>query len=581
MKRNTKLQTKVSLAFFSMAILLSLATITATYVRYTASFEDLYIELTTNVATTAAQLFDAEDVLAFRESIMEIYDKDPAPTFANDEEYEAYLQQYEGLHQETKDDMFQLLDTFKRTNALAYLYVTYVDKETMSVICLVNADDEEYTCPTGVWDQIHPANFDYVDTETQEFPAFISSSEEFGTLCSAGIPIVTEDGEIAAHVFVDISMDEIIQDRVQFMYLLISLIIASTAAAILMGSHWIGQIMVKPINALAQATRDYVDQQEHGMNQDCSSLAMLDIKTGDEIEHLASSIQQMESDINNYVLTLAVFTAERERISAELTVATNIQANMLPSQFPAFPDRFDFDLFASMTPAKEVGGDFYDYFLVDDDHLALIIADVSGKGVPAALFMVVAKTLLKNAVQSGQTPDAALIHVNNQLCENNKEGMFVTTWIGVVELSTGIMTCSSAGHEYPAIQRKGEVFTLHKQVKHGFVLGGLEDMFYKPYEIQLHPDDVLFLYTDGVGEAITSEEELFGHDRMLNALQTEPSNDPKAIITTVSKVLAEFVGDAPQFDDITMLCFRYHPKHCNKKEANRKEHSDENTEVSS
>lgn len=558
MKRISKLQTKTSLAILSMALLLSLTTVTASYFRYTSTFEEHYIKLATNVATTASQLLDPEDVLAFREEVAAIYLENPAPEFQSPEEAEAYLAQYDHLREGYHDEIYDLLDIIKSSNTnVTYLYIAYLHAESMSAIYLVDVDDSDSACPTGTWDIIYPQNYEYMQTASQEMPTYITTSD-FGTLSTAAVPIVTADGTIAAHAMVDVSMDDIIHDRVQFMYLLITMVLLFTSIAIVVGNHWIGLILVKPINSLADATREYVDQQEHGMTQDCSALAMLDIHTGDEIEHLATSIQQMESDINNYILTLTVFTAERERIGAELTVATNIQASMLPTHFPAFPERPEFDLYATMTPAKEVGGDFYDFFLVDDDHLAMVIADVSGKGVPAALFMVIAKTLLKNALQSGRSPSDALEHVNNQLCENNDEGMIVTTWAGVLEIKSGLLTCANAGHEPPALQRAGEDFQLVIE-KHGFVLAGLEDMKYKNYEIQLEPEDVLFLYTDGVGEATTLENDMFGHDRMLVALKESNSNDPMKILDNVSEEIDKFVGEAPQFDDITMLGFRYRP----------------------
>ena len=168
-----------------------------------------------------------------------------------------------------------------------------------------------------------------------------------------------------------------------------------------------------------------------------SALALLDIHTGDEVENLSHALKRMERDINGYIENLTHVTAEKERIGAELSVATHIQASMLPCIFPAFPNRREFDIYATMTPAKEVGGDFYDFFLVDDDHLAVVIADVSGKGVPAALFMVIAKTLIKDHTQSGKPPEEVFTEVNRQLCEANDENLFVTAWMGVLEISTG------------------------------------------------------------------------------------------------------------------------------------------------
>lgn len=248
-------------------------------------------------------------------------------------------------------------------------------------------------------------------------------------------------------------------------------------------------------------------------------------------------------------------TKERERIGAELNVATQIQADMLPCIFPAFPGRTEFDIFASMSPAKEVGGDFYDFFLVDDDHLAIVIADVSGKGVPAALFMVIAKTLLKNAMQTGLSPRVALEKVNNQLCENNKAEMFVTVWLGLYEISTGCLHASNAGHEYPAVKRSNGAFELFKD-RHGFVVAGMENMRYTEYELTLGPGDTLFVYTDGVVEATDDSNEPYGSERMLKALNESCDGKPEELLRQVKSDIGDFVGDAPQFDDITMLAIQ-------------------------
>ena len=256
------------------------------------------------------------------------------------------------------------------------------------------------------------------------------------------------------------------------------------------------------------------------------------------------------------IVRIAQVTAEKERIGAELNVATQIQASMLPCIFPAFPDRPEFDVYATMQPAKEVGGDFYDFFLVDEDHLALVIADVSGKGVPAALFMVIAKTLLKNSAQTGASPKEILEKVNNQLCENNDAEMFVTVWIGILQISTGKIVCANAGHEYPAIRHAGGCYELVKD-KHGFVLAGMGGARYREYELQLKQGDGLYVYTDGVVEATNANQELYGTERMLAALNINPHAIPEEQLPAVKADIDSFVGDAPQFDDITMLGLYY------------------------
>ena len=239
----------------------------------------------------------------------------------------------------------------------------------------------------------------------------------------------------------------------------------------------------------------------------------------------------------------------------ELNMASEIQASMLPSIFPAFPARKEFDLYASMDPAKEVGGDFYDFFMIDDDHLGVVIADVSGKGVPAALFMMISKTIIQNFAMLGISAAEVLSKANDSLCAQNKMEMFVTAWIGILELSTGKMTCASAGHEYPAICRNG-AFSLLKD-KHGFVLGGMEGEQYRNYEIQLEKGDKVFVYTDGVPEANSAINELFGTDRMIDALNSNAEADPREVLRIVRTSVDEFVGKAEQFDDLTMVCLEY------------------------
>lgn len=272
----------------------------------------------------------------------------------------------------------------------------------------------------------------------------------------------------------------------------------------------------------------------------------------DEIGELANAFNNMSASLQEYIKNLSSVMAEKERIGAELNVATQIQADMLPSIFPAFPEREEFDIYATMQPAKEVGGDFYDFFLIDDDHLAVVIADVSGKGVPAALFMVIAKTLLKNRAQMGDSPAKVLEVVNNQLCENNKAEMFVTVWFGVMQISTGKIVAANAGHEKPIIRKADGEFEIFKD-KHGFVMGGMEGMKYKEYELEIEKGGCLFVYTDGVPEATSSDSELFGMERLVQVLNEEKDAPLPDILKSVKGSIDKFVKDAPQFDDITML----------------------------
>ena len=247
---------------------------------------------------------------------------------------------------------------------------------------------------------------------------------------------------------------------------------------------------------------------------------------------------------------------EKMAVNKELSTAASSQEGMLPRSFPLFPDRNEFELHASMDPAKEVGGDFYDAFLIDEDHLAIVMADVSGKGVPAALFMVIAKTLIKNRSQMGGTPAEILADVNDRLCEGNDAKLFVTVWLGILTVSTGHVIEANAGHENPVIRRGDGAYEELKR-KHGFVCGGKKKMRYRDDEFDLHPGDILFVYTDGVSEATNGDGVRYGTNRMLTALNEAGDQNPEELLKAVRKDVDVFVKTAPQFDDLTMLAVRY------------------------
>ncbi len=247
--------------------------------------------------------------------------------------------------------------------------------------------------------------------------------------------------------------------------------------------------------------------------------------------------------------------AEKERIANELETASRIQFSMLPHDFPPFPERTEFDIFATMDPAKEVGGDFYDFFLIDDDHLCILIADVSGKSIPAALFMMISKVILQSCAMLGKSAAEILEKTNDALCSKNQTTMFVTVWLGIMEISTGRITAANAGHEYPFIMKDGK-FEMLKDV-HGFVVGGMSGMTYTEYEIALNPGDKIFLYTDGVPEASDPDEQMFTTSRITEALNEDPAAAPDGILRNMKKSIDEFVKGAEQFDDITMLCMEY------------------------
>lgn len=314
-------------------------------------------------------------------------------------------------------------------------------------------------------------------------------------------------------------------------------------------------LVIRPLKTVQENIRRYKD------TKDSASIveSLSDVDLRNEIGELAADVTDLAEEIDAYLAEISKITAEKERISAELSLATEIQVSTLPHSFPPFPDRDEFDVYAVMDPAREVGGDFYDFFLIDDDHLGLVMADVSGKGVPAALFMMISKILLKNCAMIGMSPAAMLSTTNNVLCDNNKAEMFVTVWAGVLEISTGKLIAANAGHEYPAIKTPDGNYELLND-EHGFVVAAMEEMKYKEYELQLDPGSALFLYTDGVPEAMNPDKELFGTDRMIDALNTEPEAEAEQVLRNVRVHVDSFVRDAEQFDDMTMMSIIYKGK---------------------
>jgi len=294
-----------------------------------------------------------------------------------------------------------------------------------------------------------------------------------------------------------------------------------------------------------------------GMSGDDISFDMDEAyKTGDEIELLAEGFEEFSLKTKKYIDEIMTMASEKERVKVEFSLATRIQADMLPGRFPAFPDRNEFDIYASMTPAKEVGGDFYDFFFAGEDKLAMVMADVSGKGVPAAMFMMMAKTMIQGRLVADQDVGRMLEDVNNAICANNTEKMFVTVWVGILDLKSGLLSAANAGHEYPIIKEPDGPFMVLKD-KHGFVLGGKKNMKYKAYEIEMKPGSKLFIYTDGVPEAMNEDGQLFGMERTLRAVNDVASSAPQDILANVTRRVGEYVGSAEQFDDLTMMCIEY------------------------
>ncbi len=361
--------------------------------------------------------------------------------------------------------------------------------------------------------------------------------------------------EIEAQVWLSYDLTDMVGEHKNYLLRCVLFTLLLTVAASAAGMFLMRRYITRPVRRLAQATKEFTPE-ENG-TYSAEKISKVEVRTRDEIGDLSRDIRSMQERIVENADNLARMTAEKERVSTELDLAKNIQASLLPDVFPAFPDRHEFSLYASMTPAREVGGDFYDFFLIDDDHLALVIADVSGKGIPAALFMAVSRTVIRDQLMSGCNPVRALERANAQLCSENPHMMFVTVWLAVVEISTGKGVACNAGHEHPAVRRAGGAFELVKY-KHDMPAGFIPDTVYHSREFELRPGDTLLVYTDGVPEANNPQTELFGADRMMETLNRYADAEPEELIRRIYEAVASFENGADQFDDITMLAVKYH-----------------------
>ena len=464
-----------------------------------------------------------------------------------------------GIRDEEYERAYEILCDIRENSSIMYLYV--VKPELDEVWYVMDTDPTEGAIPLGYHEPYYEGAFKENAPKMARGLAIdpLVSDEEFGWLMSVYYPMRTSEGKPAGYVGVDILMNDVTEDLREFskqMFLIMTLMALITSIAFI---KVIDRTIASPIRRLSTAAEQLVEEEQARQNRGTSIFQNLTIRSRDEIGALYQSLSQMERDMNLYIHDLLSVTAEKERIGAELNVATQIQADMLPRIFPPFPDRHDFDIYATMAPAKEVGGDFYDFFLIDEDHIGLVMADVSGKGVPAALFMVITKTLIKNRAQMGGGPAEVLEYVNEQLCEGNEADLFVTVWFAIVEISTGKGLAANAGHEHPVIRRRNGSYDL-VVYRHSLAVAALTETVFREHSFELQPGDRLFVYTDGVPEATNKNNEPFGVERMLDVLNRHSRASTKDLLSVVKQEISEFVGTAPQFDDITMMCFDYYGK---------------------
>lgn len=513
-------------AVIGLIMLLSAAIGTVGYFEFAGALKQQYMEIANGIAEYAALSMDPETLEQYLE------------TKTADEAYNSTREQLQHTADAEDCSVIYVAKVHTDTKEREYIYnvVSKASGFSPYEIGFRDTVNDEFL---KVYDSI-------LKGETQ-LHNFMYSRKGYTT---SVYPVEDADSGVVAIVGVVKNMDLLTSAKNSY---ICQIILIEALIAILSGVVWVVYMrrrIVVPVQQLSEAALNMVEHLEDGNSPE------LVVKHDDELRVLADSFATMYCQVGAYIAKLETVTAEKERIGAELDVAAKIQSSMLPCVFPAFPNRNEFDIYATMDPAKEVGGDFYDFFMVDADHLAFVVADVSGKGVPAALFMVIGKTLIKDHTGLHDDLGEVFTEVNNILCASNSEEMFITAFEGVLNLKTGELRYVNAGHEIPFLCRKGGVFEPFK-VRAGFVLAGMQGIRYRAGSIQLEPGDKVFQYSDGIPEAINSEKASYGMKRLESVLAKNSEKAPSELLPLVKADVDAFVGDADQFDDITMLCIEF------------------------
>ena len=473
------------------------------------------------------------------------------------EEYRAYFEPFErsAFYKKLNHVLENENDQFNYVTKDVYLAM--YDRDRMTIVYLLDPRDseKERNCKVGEWESVEQEEIDAFFKDPKDTLMYRNSSDHYGELITIADPITNDAGEIIAFAMSDIPLAFVNAAAMIFTILYAAVLAIVIIIVILVIRMVMQRRLVKPIREVSSAAEQYaISRADSGVEKNFFS--RLNIQTGDELEELSQVMADMEQEIAVYEDNLTKAAAEEERIQTELGLATAIQIGMLPQIFPPYPERKEFDIYAVMDPAKEVGGDFYDFFLIDDTHLGLVMADVSGKGIPAALFMMSSMIVINNLASEGYSPAEVLRRANEKICSSAKVDMFVTVWFGILDLRTGVVTSANAGHEYPAVRHAGGQYELLR-TKHSFVIGGMDGMKYREESFTLEPGSSLFLYTDGVAEATNAQEQFYGYERMLAALNTTEGMSAEETLRTVREDVDRFVEEAPQFDDLTMMCITY------------------------
>ncbi len=488
-----------------------------------------------------------------------IYENVPKEA-AKDQYSEEYISCFIPLVDDEFWEARDILVLCREKNQLDSMSVFFPDVEKERAVFVIDGYDIEGAYLPGQYLSTEESDIDTpqeMDTvASSDLVLHVGRGDLNGWIATNYIKIFDSKGEFLGYCTCDVNITNFLNRLMRSAILYIVVFMVLVALMAYMISRQMKKRIISPINTLAATAEEYTKRDKTVEEEGEPFFKNLPINTNDEIETLYNSLSEMESDISATMKRIREMAAEKERAAAEMNLAARIQSDMLPTSFPLFPGRNDFDVYASMDPAKEVGGDFYDVFLTDETHLALVIADVSDKGVPASLFMVISKALIKERARRGGTPSQILYDVNNALCEGNTAMMFVTVWMAMLNLRTGELIECNAGHEKPVLlKNNGECELI--RTEHGPVLGAMNNMDQEDEYYQLSPGDRIFVYTDGLPEATNARGERLGEERMFEIIKKYRDDGNEALLKDIRKDVDEFVKDAPQFDDLTMLVATY------------------------
>ena len=522
------LKARIGIAITGMILLMGIVLIVFSYLAFYDTYIRFYSDKAQGVVRMLANEADAEAVRRYLES------------GETDAAYERMQSHFNNVKENTSE--------------LSYLYLFVPHEDHFTYILDAYTPEDDMNNISRLGDEFFYGEIEYrylipdIKNKRPSTRVIFGADEGFGRTVSAWAPVLDAEGELAAVVEADYVLGNL-QRQINFYMAGAMAFLVVSMTVILRG---ILQVMKRNVTIPLERLTAYVNSYESGEPEPKPYL----FEKEDEIKSLSDSFRDMIVRTNKYISVIEQITAEKERIGAELSVAAHIQAAMLPNIFPPFPACREIDIFAMMTPAKEVGGDFYDFFLIDGQRLAVVIADVSGKGVPAALFMVIVKTLIKNHALNGENPKEIFENVNAQLCEGNEEGMFATAWMGLLDIAMGTLSYVNAGHNMPLLKRCGREFDF-VEMQPDFVLAGMEGQHYTRNSMVLKAGDMLFLYSDGVSEAVNAAKQLYGDERLRCALNRNKKEEPEALLTDIRADIDRYAGEEPQFDDITMVCLRY------------------------